>query len=164
MAQFSGQTGSLEKHGSNWTVVYRHRNPGEAKWHKKRTTICPTSGPGLLAPLERERRKIAVLDEAGVNAEDTIRAQITERVSDGVIFQQQAEIWLHAAQTRNRGPIQQATANGYRSYLRNHLNPILGELPLSAVDNDAVKVWSRSSMTESSHQKPSSRSWPSRNL
>jgi len=42
MAQFSGQTGSLEKHGNNWTVVYRYRNPGEAKWRKKRTTICPT--------------------------------------------------------------------------------------------------------------------------
>jgi integrase len=139
MAQFSGQTGSLEKHGNNWTVVYRYRNPGEANWRKKRTTICPTSGPGLLGPLERERRKIAVLDEAGVNAEDAIRAQITERVSNGVTFQQQAETWLYTSQTRNRNPIEQATANGYRSYLRNHLNPILGELPLSAVDNDAVR-------------------------
>ena len=139
MAQFSGQTGSLEKHGNNWTVVYRYRNPGEAKWRKKRTTICPTSGPGLLGPLERERRKIAVLDEAGVNAEEAIRAQITERVSNGVTFQQQAETWLYSSQTRNRNPIEQATANGYRSYLRNHLNPILGELPLSAVDNDAVR-------------------------
>src|SRR5216684_2314854 len=119
MAQFSGQTGSLEKHGNNWTVVYRYRNPGEAKWRKRRT--------------------IAVLDEAGVNAEEAIRAQITERVSNGVTFQQQAETWLYSSQTRNRNPIEQATANGYRSYLRNHLNPILGELPLSAVDNDAVR-------------------------
>jgi integrase len=139
MAQFSGQTGSLEKHGNNWTVVYRYRNSGEAKWRKKRTTICPISGPGLLGPLERERRKIAVLDKAGVNTEETIQAQITERVSHGVTFQRQADIWLYAAETRNRNPIEQATANGYRSYLRNHLNPILGELPLSAVDNDAVK-------------------------
>src|SRR6266404_4109285 len=61
MAQFSGQTGSLEKHRNNWTVVYRYRNPGETKWQKKRTAIGPTSGPGLVGPLERERRKIAVL-------------------------------------------------------------------------------------------------------
>src|SRR6266849_1102517 len=47
MAQFSGQTGSLEKHRNNWTVVYRYRNPGETKWRKKRTAICPTSGPEL---------------------------------------------------------------------------------------------------------------------
>lgn len=80
-----------------------------------------------------------MLDEAGVNTDETIRAQITERVTDGVTFQKQAETWLYAAQTRNRNPIEQATANGYRSYLRNHLNPILGELPLSAVDNDAIK-------------------------
>lgn len=80
-----------------------------------------------------------MLDQAGVNAEETIRAQITERVSEGVTFQQQAETWLYAAQTRNRNPIEQATANGYKSYLRNHLNPILGELSLSTVDNDAVR-------------------------
>lgn len=141
MAQFSGQTGSLEKHGNNWTVVFRYRKPGEAQWRKKRITICPKSGPGLLGPLERERRKIAVLDEAGVNTEESIRAQITEHVSDSVTFQQQAERWLYASQTRNRNPIAQATANGYRSYLRNHLNPILGELPLTAVDNDALRAF-----------------------
>ena len=51
-----------------------------------------------------------MLHQAGVNAEETIRAQITERIFDGVTFQQQAEIWLYASQTRNRNPIEQATA------------------------------------------------------
>jgi len=139
MAQFSGQTGSLEKHGNNWTVVYRYRDPGGVKWRKKRTTICPISGPGALGPLERERRKIAMLEEAGVNAEETLRAQITEDVSGSITFQQQADAWLYAAQTRKRDPIEAATAKGYRSYIHNHLNPILGELPLSAVDNDVLK-------------------------
>ena len=139
MAQFSGQTGSLEKHGNNWTVVYRYRNAGQATWRKKRITICPISGPGALGPLERERRKIAVLEDAGVNAEETIRAQITEGDSGSITFQQQAETWLYAAQTRKRNPIEEATARGYRSYLRNHLLPILGELALSAVDNDVLK-------------------------
>ena len=139
MAQFSGQTGSLERHGNNWTVVYRYRNPDQAKWRKRRITICPISGPGALGPLERERRKIGLLEEAGVNAEETIRAQITEGVSGSVTFQQQAEAWLYAAQTRKRAPIEEATARGYRSYLCNHLNPILGDLPLSALDNDVLK-------------------------
>jgi len=139
MAQFSGQTGTLEKHGKNWTVTYRYRKPGEQKWQRKRVAICPISGPGLLGPFERERRKLAVLEEAGVNAEETIQAQVNDGVAGGITFQQQAEAWLYASQTRNRNPIEEATANGYRSYLRNHLNPILGELPLSAVDNDALK-------------------------
>jgi len=129
----------LEKHGNNWTVVYRYRDPGGVKWRKKRTTICPISGPGALGPLERERRKIAMLEEAGVNAEETLRAQITEDVSGSITFQQQADAWLYAAQTRKRDPIEAATAKGYRSYIHNHLNPILGELPLSAVDNDVLK-------------------------
>jgi hypothetical protein len=139
MAQFSGQTGSIEKHGSNYTAVYRYRNPGDANWRKKRITICPISGPGALGPLERERRKIAVLEEAGVNTEKTIRAQVSERTSGGLTFQQQAEEWLRASQTRKRNPIEEATASGYRSYLSNHLNPVLGELPLSVVDNDSLK-------------------------
>ena len=80
-----------------------------------------------------------MLEDAGVNAEEIIRGQITESVSGCITFQQQAEAWLNAAQTRKRDPIQEATARGYRSYLRNHLNPVLGELPLSAVDNDALK-------------------------
>src|SRR6267143_4762490 len=65
MAQFSGQTGSLEKHRNNWTVVYRYREPGDVKWRKKRITICPITGPGALGPRERERRRIAMLEEAG---------------------------------------------------------------------------------------------------
>jgi hypothetical protein len=112
MAQFSGQTGSLEKHGNNWTVVYRYRNPGQAKWRKKRITICVINGPGALGPLERERRRIAVLEEAGVNAEDAVRAQVNDGVSGGITFQQQAETWLYAAQTRKRDPIEDATARG----------------------------------------------------
>jgi len=90
------------KHGNNWTVVYRYRDPGRVKWRKKRTTICPISGPGALGRLERERRKIAMLEEAGVNAEETIRGQITEDVSGSITFQQQADAWLYAAQTRKR--------------------------------------------------------------
>jgi integrase len=93
-----------------------------------------------MGPLARERRKIELLEEAGVNTEENIRAQVSERVPSGVTFQQQAEIWLYASQTRNRNHIEEATANGYRSYIRNHLNPVLGELPLSAVDNDAFKI------------------------
>ena len=139
MAQFSGQTGSLEKHGNNWTVVYRYREPDQVKWRKKRITICPITGPGALGPFERERRKLAVLEQAGVNTEQTIKAQIIGAEFGGVTFQQQAESWLYTSQIRKRDPIAEATAKGYRSYLRNHLHPILGELPLSAVDNDALK-------------------------
>src|SRR6267154_993325 len=88
MAQFSGQTGSLEKHGNNWTVVYRYREPGDVKWRKKRITICPITGPGALRPLERERRKLVVLEQAGVNALETIRTQIIGTEFGCVTFQQ----------------------------------------------------------------------------
>lgn len=80
-----------------------------------------------------------MLEQAGVNSQETIQAQVDDDLSGYVTFQQQAEIWLKESQTRNRNPISEATASGYRSYLQHHLNPVLGELPLSAVDNNAMK-------------------------
>jgi hypothetical protein len=90
--------------------------------------------------LQRKLTTVSIRQgQAGVNVVETIGAQITEDVSGGITFQQQAEVWLYAAQTRKRDPIEEATARGYRSYIHNHLNPILGKLPLSAVDNDVLK-------------------------
>lgn len=80
-----------------------------------------------------------MLEQAGVNSQETIQGQVDEHLSGYVTFQQQAEIWLKESQTRNRNPISEATASGYRSYLQHHLDPVLGELPLSAVDNNAMK-------------------------
>jgi hypothetical protein len=80
-----------------------------------------------------------LLEEAGVNAEETIRAQITEGVSGSVPFQRKP---THGSTQHRQGSVLQSKrqppgATG--SYLYNHLNPILGDLPLSALDNDVLK-------------------------
>jgi len=46
---------------------------------------------------------------------------------------------LNHLQTRKRKPIKPATADGYRSYIDNWLDPYLGDLPLSSVNNLVVK-------------------------
>lgn len=46
---------------------------------------------------------------------------------------------MNHAQTRKRKPIKPSTADGYRSYLSNWLNPNIGDLPLSSVNNLALK-------------------------
>ena len=54
-------------------------------------------------------------------------------------FAQQAETYLTAAATRQRHPMRTGTARSYRSYLRAHLLPALGDLDLSAVGNASVR-------------------------
>src|ERR1019366_9783980 len=57
----------------------------------------------------------------------------------GKTFRQQSEWWLNHVKTRKRRPIKPATAAGVGSYLNNWLNPTLGELPVSSVNNLAVR-------------------------
>lgn len=57
----------------------------------------------------------------------------------GSTFKQQSARWLNHSKNRKRSPIKPATAVGYQSYLDNWLNPNLGDLPLSQVDNKAFK-------------------------
>jgi len=54
-------------------------------------------------------------------------------------FRQQAEWWLNHVQTRKRKPIKRATAAGFESYLNKWLRPNLGDMPVSSVNNLAVR-------------------------
>ena len=62
-----------------------------------------------------------------------------EAFNHGTTFRTQAEWWLNHVQTRKRKPITPATAAGFESYLKKWLNPNLGDLPLSSVNNLAVR-------------------------
>lgn len=62
-----------------------------------------------------------------------------EAFNHGKTFRQQAEWWLNHVQTRKRKPIKPATAAGFESYLNKWLRPNLGDLPVSSVNNLAVR-------------------------
>ena len=59
--------------------------------------------------------------------------------NQGLTFREQSAVWLNHTQTRKRSPIKPATAAGYHSYVAKWLDPNLGELPLSQVDNKTVR-------------------------
>jgi hypothetical protein len=55
-------------------------------------------------------------------------------------FEQQARLFLQEAVSRARRPLKPASVQGFESYLRKWLNPSLGAMPLSEVNNRTVKV------------------------
>jgi integrase len=55
-------------------------------------------------------------------------------------FQEQASLFLQEAVSRARKPLKPASVHGFESYLRKWVNPQLGVLPLSEVNNKTVKV------------------------
>jgi integrase len=55
-------------------------------------------------------------------------------------FQEQATLYLQEAVSRARKPLKPASVHGFESYLRKWVNPQLGVLPLSEVNNKTVKV------------------------
>lgn len=137
MARRSGQCGYLERKGNGWYVRFWIDVAGQEKRAHKSVRICPAKGPGTLAKPERERRAKEVIAASGA---DTVEHfEKVQAWNQGMTFRQQTAVWLNHAQTRKRSPIKQATAVGYQSYLDKWLNPNLGEVPLSQVDNKTVK-------------------------
>jgi integrase len=86
---------------------------------------------------ERFRRRKEIIVASGADTEEYFKN--VEAINHGGTFRRQAEWWLDHAQTRKRKPIKPSTADGFRSYLSKWLNPILGDLPLSSVNNLVVK-------------------------
>ncbi|MGH9681075.1 MAG: tyrosine-type recombinase/integrase, partial [Candidatus Acidiferrales bacterium] len=132
-----GQTGYEERKGDWYHVRFRIDVPGQEKRAYKSIPICPVSGPGALSKLERLRKRKEIINASGADTEEHFNK--VEVFNHGTTFRTQAEWWLNHVQTRKRKPITPATAAGFGSYLKKWLYPNLGDLPLSSVNNLAVK-------------------------
>jgi integrase len=137
MRRRSGQTGYEEKKGGWYHVRFRIDVPGREKRAYKSIPICPVSGPGALSKLERLRKRKEIIDVSGADTEEHFNK--IEAFNHGTTFRKQAEWWLNHVQTRRRKAITPATAAGFESYLKKWLYPNLGDLPLSLVNNLAVR-------------------------
>jgi integrase len=145
MSRRSGQNGRIEKKGNVYYARFWLDVPGEAKRVYKSVRICPVDGPGSLNKFELKRRLKEIVAEFGANSEATLRE--TEAVNLGTTFKQQAERWLQLAQTRKRNPIKPRTADAWAGYLK-YINLQIGEMPLSEVNNLAVKEFIAKMATE----------------
>ena len=137
MRRRSGQTGYEEKKGGWYHVRFRIDVQGQEKRAYKSIPICPVSGPGFLSKLERFRKRKQIIDASGADTEEHFNR--VEAFNHGTTFRAQAEWWLNHVRTRKRKPIAPATSVGFESYLKKWLYPNLGGLPLSSVNNLAVK-------------------------
>jgi integrase len=137
MRRRSGQTGYEEKKGGWYHVRFRIDVPGQEKRAYKSIPICPVSGPGFLSKLERFRKRKQIIDASGADTEEHFKR--VEAFKHGTTFRAQAEWWLNHVRTRKRKPIAPATSVGFESYLKKWLYPNLGGLPLSSVNNLAVR-------------------------
>jgi integrase len=137
MARRSGQVGYEEVKGGWYHVRFRKDVPGREKRAYLSRPICPVSGPGALTKPERLRKRKEIIAASGADTEEHFNR--IEGINHGTMFRQQAEWWLNEVQTRRRKPITPATAAGFRSYLKTWLNPNLGDLPLSSVNNLVAK-------------------------
>ena len=60
--------------------------------------------------------------------------------ANGVTFRDQAKWWLNRIQHRKRKPLASATLELWQGCLNNWINPSIGDLPLSEVNNGVLKA------------------------
>jgi len=151
MAARSGQNGRIERKGNALYARFWLDVPGRHSRVYKCVRICPVSGPGSLNRSEQKRRLKEIIAEFGANSEEVFRQ--AEAVNLGTTFKEQAARWLEEIQRRKRKPIKPRTASTWAGYL-GWLNSQIGEMPLSSVNNFAVKELIAKMATEEKNGRP----------
>jgi len=137
MARRSGQLGYEEVKGGWRHVRFRIDVPGQEKRVYLSRPICPVSGPGALTKPERLKKRKEIIAASGADTEEHFKK--IEAINQGTTFRKQAEWWMNQVQERKRRPVRPATVAGFASYLKKWLNPELGDVPLSSLNNPVVK-------------------------
>ncbi len=137
MSRRSGQNGYIERSGKWYVVRFWMDVPGQEKRQHVRQKVCPISGPGSLTESERRRKAKEIIAASGADTVEHFENVIA--ASNGTTFRQQAQWWLSYMKERKRKPLAASTYETWRSCLDKWLNPSLGDLPLSAVDNEPAK-------------------------
>lgn len=132
MSRRSGQNSKPFKAGKWGRVRVRFDLPGVMERQQKSLKVAPLSL--RLSKPELERRAAEVIAGSGANSEERFNRVV---LGEGVTFSEQAKLYLQEATTRNRKPIEDPTS--IEGALRKWINPVIGDLPLSMVDNLRLK-------------------------
>jgi len=111
---------------------------GQEKRRHMRAKICPISGPGSLSKSARERRASEIITASGA---DTVEyfSQVVKQ-EHGVRFREQAKWWLNHVKERRRKPVAASTLETWEACIDNWLNPNIGDLRLSEINNAVLKT------------------------
>jgi integrase len=112
--------------------------PGKEKRRHMRERICPISGSGSLSKSERQRRAREIVVASGADTEEYFQ-KVVKKKGGGITFREQAKQWFNHVQNRKRKPIALSTLELWKGCLNNWINPNIGDLPLSEVNNAALK-------------------------
>lgn len=138
MSRRTGQEGHIERSGKWWVVRWWQ----DAKANEKRThmrgRICPISGHGSLSKSARERRAREIITASGADTVEYFN-QVVER-RNCVTFREQAKWWLNNVKERKRKPVAASTLETWQGCIENWLNPNIGDLPLSEINNAVLKI------------------------
>jgi integrase len=137
MSRRTGQSGYIESSGKWWVVRWWMDVAGQDKRVHAREKICPIAGLGTLSKSERVRRVREIIAASGSDTIEYFNKVVRQQTAR--TFQQQAECWLEIMRTRKRKPVAQTTIDDWEGVLRNWLNPQIGDLPLSDINNGVLK-------------------------
>jgi integrase len=137
MSRRSGQTGYEEKSGKWYVVRFWKDVEGQEKRQNVREKICPISGPGKLSASERLRKRREIIAASGADTVEHFDKAV--RSIHGITFREQAAIWLDQMRNRRRKPVVPETLYNWENHLDKWINPFLGDMPLDAVNNLAMK-------------------------
>ena len=77
------------------------------------------------------------------HAKDAVMAEVNKNLvvhpQNNSTFRMFAERWLTDCEKRKQKPIKASVAHNWRCILKNHLNPLIGDLPLAEVGNKTMK-------------------------
>ena len=137
MSRRSGQNGCVQKDGNWYVVRYWKDVAGQEKRQRIWDKICPVSGPGKLSASERERKAKEIIAASKVDTEEYFNEVV--RQVHGITFREQAAIWLDHLRNRKRKPLAPSTLMNWENHLDKWINPNVGDVPLEAVNNLALK-------------------------
>jgi integrase len=138
MSRRTGQNGHIERSGKWWVVRWWMDVPDQYDRRHLRAKICPVSGVGYLTASERKKRAREIVAASGADTNEFFNKVVKQE--GGVTFQKQAMHWLEQVKTRKRKPVAISTLELWEGCLRNWLNPKIGNLPLSEVNNAVLKT------------------------
>lgn len=137
MSRRSGQNPKPQIHGKWYVVRYWIDVPGQEKRERAVGKICPISGPDLLSASERKRKVKEIVAASGADSVEHFEKVVLSL--HGATFREQAAVWLDRVRSRRRKPVAPSTIQNWESALDNWINPHIGDMPLDAVNNLAMK-------------------------
>lgn len=137
MSRRTGQSGHIEKSGKWWVVRWWMDVLGQDKRVHKRARICPVAGPGVLSRSARERLAHEIILKSGADSEEYFN-KVVKQVH-GITFKEQAVFWFKQVTNRRRKPVAVSTLESWNGCLNKWLNPHIGDIPLSEINNAVLK-------------------------